>query len=104
MRWFWDHYVPDAAERNNPLASPLRAPSLHGLPPAIVVTVEYDPLRHEGERYADRLEGAGVTVVRHRYDGTIHGLLWMADALGEDFRRLMEDLGSDVPAVLLARS
>jgi len=104
MRWFWDHYVPNAAERDNPLASPLRAPSLRGLPPAIVVTVEYDPLRDEGDRYADRLEEAGVTVLRHRYAGTIHGFLWMADALRDDFRRLMDDLASDVPTLLKARS
>jgi acetyl esterase len=103
MRWFWDHYVPDAGERDNSLASPLRAPSLHGLPPAIVITVEYDPLRDEGERYADRLEEARVTVVRHRYAGTIHGFLWIAEALPDDFRRLMDDLASDVRALLHGR-
>jgi acetyl esterase len=103
MRWFWDHYVADPAQRDDPLASPLRAPSVHGLPPAIVITVEYDPLRDEGERYADRLEEAGVAVARHRYPGTIHGLLWMADALSDDFRRLMDDLAHDVTASLRAR-
>jgi acetyl esterase len=103
MRWFWDQYVPDRALRGDPFASPLRAPSLQGLPPAIVVTVEYDPLRDEGERYADRLEQAGVTVVRHSYPGTIHGFLWMAGALTDDFRRMMDDLAHDVPALLSAR-
>ena len=103
MRWFWDHYVADRSQRDDPLASPLRAPSLQGLPPAIVVTVEYDPLRDEGDRYADRLEQAGVTVVRHSYPGTIHGFLWMAGALTDDFRRLMNDLAHDVPALLSAR-
>ena len=67
MRCFWDNYAPDAAQRGDPLAAPLRATSLHDLPPAIVVTAGYDPLRDEGERYADRLEEAGITVIRHRY-------------------------------------
>jgi acetyl esterase len=100
MRWFWDQYVPALADRDNPLASPLRAAGLHGLPPAIVVTVDYDPLRDEGERYADRLEAAGVAVRRHRYPGSIHGFLWMADALSHDFGRLMADLASDIPNLL----
>ena len=100
MRWFWNNYVPELSQRDNPLASPLRAASLRDLPPAIVVTAEYDPLRDEGERYADRLEDAGVTVRRHSYSGTIHGFLWMADTLPEDFRRLMDDLADDVPALL----
>jgi acetyl esterase len=100
MRWFWNNYVPDPAQRNDPLAAPLRAESLRDVPPAIVVTAEYDPLRDEGERYADRLEEAGVTVRRRSYRGTIHGFLWMADALSDDFRQLMEDLSQDVPALL----
>jgi acetyl esterase len=100
MRWFWDHYVPDAAQRDNPLAAPLRAPSLHNLPPAIVVTAGYDPLRDEGERYADRLEEAGVPVIRRRYPATIHGFLWMAGALTDDFRQLMDDLATDVQTIL----
>ena len=65
MRWFWDNYVPDEAQRNDPLAVPLRATALDGLPPAIVVTARYDPLRDEGERYADRLEESGIIVLRH---------------------------------------
>lgn len=103
MRWFWDNYLPDPARRDDPLAAALQAVSLHDLPPAIVVTAGYDPLRDEGERYADRLAHDGVTVVRHSYPSTIHGFLWMAGALTDDFRRLMADLGADVSALLAGR-
>ena len=103
MRWFWDNYVPDQAQRNNPLAAPLRSVALDGLPPAVVVTAGYDPLRDEGERYADRLEESGVIVLRHCYRSTIHGFLWMAGALTDDFRQLINDLGADVSALLSAR-
>lgn len=104
MRWFWDQYVPDPAQRDEPLAAPLRATNLEGLPPAIVVTAEYDPLRDEGERYADRLEDAAVRVIRHRYPGAIHGFLWIKEALSQDFDALMSDLATDVPRMLQGNS
>jgi acetyl esterase len=100
MRWFWDNYLSHPGQRDDPLAAPLRALNLQSLPPAVVVTAGYDPLRDEGERYADRLEEAGVTVIRRSYPSTIHGFLWMAGALTDDFRRLMDDLAADVPALL----
>ena len=73
MRWFWDHYLRGPADSDNPYVSPLRAKDLAGLPPAVVLTAEYDPLRDEGEAFADRLTEAGVPVVRKRFDSQIHG-------------------------------
>jgi acetyl esterase len=74
MKYGWDLYAPDAKMRDNPYVSPLRASNeqLKGLPPALVITAENDPLRDEGEAYARKLEEVGVKVTAVRYDGTIH--------------------------------
>lgn len=81
MAWFWEQYLGDTSKGEDPLASPIRAGNLSGLPPATVITAEFDPLRDEGEAYAERLSAAGVPVEMRRWDGIIHGFFGMADAL-----------------------
>ncbi|GAC1596499.1 MAG: alpha/beta hydrolase fold domain-containing protein [Acidimicrobiales bacterium] len=80
MSWFWDHYA-DPADRTDPKAAPLRAPDLTNLPPAMIVTGEFDPLRDEGDAYAEALAAAGVSVAHLRARGHLHTSVTMVDVI-----------------------
>jgi acetyl esterase len=101
MRWFWGHYLDGATDEPDWRASPLRAQSLANLPPALVVTAEFDPLRDDGRHYADRLRAEGVKVTYTEYQGMIHGFYWMQGVLDQS-RRLHEEIASEVRAALRA--
>ena len=75
MIWFWNHYLQSGANLDDPYLCPLRARNLQGLPPALVLTAEYDPLRDEGRNLAQRLKAAGVNVEYRHYADQMHGFL-----------------------------
>lgn len=79
MKWFWNNYAPNSAIRKESTISPLHASidQLSGLPPALVITDEFDVLRDEGENYAHKLMQAGVSVTATRYLGTIHDFMML---------------------------
>lgn len=79
--WFWGHYLADPADGDSPYASPLKAADLGGLPPALMMTAEYCPLRDEGEAYVDALRRAGGQVEFHPYQDLPHGFLALAAIL-----------------------
>jgi acetyl esterase len=81
VHWYWDNYLAAPEDGTHPLASPLRAADHTGLPPALVITAEYDPLRDEAEDYARRLRECGVPAVTTRYPGTAHGFFTMSGTL-----------------------
>ncbi len=108
LDWFAGHHIPDGADRADQRLSPLLAGSLAGLPPAIVVTGGFDPLRDSGEAYAVRLREAGVTVEYREYPDLIHGFMSWAglvpsagaalDEIGKLISRMAEEKEAALPA------
>jgi acetyl esterase len=96
VQWFWSSYLGNPGDAANPLASILRA-ELAGLPTMTVVTAEFDPLRDEGEAFADRLRTAGVTVLARRYAGMIHGFAGMPH-MTSAAERALRDIATDIQA------
>lgn len=83
VRYYWYEYLTNEVDGLDPYASPIRAASLAGLPPALVILAEHDPLRDEGAAYAARLESEGVPVTVTLYDGMFHSFVTFLDALPE---------------------
>ncbi|MFI5584669.1 alpha/beta hydrolase [Amycolatopsis sp. NPDC051758] len=91
MKWFEGHYVPEGTDLTDPRLSPLRAADLSGLPPALVVTAGFDPLRDEGEAYAKKLAEAGVDVALRRHEDLIHGFINFT-GVGSRFREALAEM------------
>lgn len=90
MEWFRDCYLTSEQDKLNPLLSPYLYENFSDLPPALVITAEYDPLRDEGEDYSKKLAEAGVDVESVRYDGTIHGFISMAVVINKGKEALVK--------------
>jgi acetyl esterase len=91
MEWFRGLYLDDLAQATDPRVSPLLASDLSGLPPALIFTAGFDPLRDEGQAYADKLAAAGVKTVHREFDSLIHGFVGMRGAL-QAAARAMDDM------------
>jgi len=102
MAWFIEQYVREEADKLDPRCSPLLAKSLGGLPPALVITAEYDVLRDEGEAYARRLISDGVRTTLTRYTGMIHGAFQMHGMLDAG-RAMLEQAGDALRSALAPR-
>jgi acetyl esterase len=90
MEYFIGHYLATPEDGENPNASPLLAGDLSGLPPALIQTAEFDPLRDEGEDYGRAMRAAGVDVTVTRYDGALHGMLCFTTVLPQS-REMLEE-------------
>jgi len=94
MKWFWNYFINDESEADDPYVSPLRAENLGELPPAMIITAGYDPLRDEGEAYGWRLQEAGVNVSLSRYPGMTHAFIRMTAVLDKANEALAEVAGT----------
>ncbi len=94
ITWFWKQYLRTPADRKDPRIAPALAKSLKGLPPALIVTAEFDPLRDEGEAYGEKLRAAGVLVSVTRYEGMIHGFVSMYEVLDKGKQAIDESAGA----------
>ena len=101
MAWYWEHYVEKEDDRRHPYASPSWAADLSGLPPALIITAEFDVLRDEGEAYARQLEAAGVSVKLSRYHGMIHGFIRRYPFFDQG-RAAIEEIGCELRTSMAA--
>ena len=99
MDYFWGHYLARPEDGRHPHASPIKAESLAGLPPAMVITAECDPIRDQGEAYAQRLRESGVPVLLKRYEGAIHVFFNLAGVI-DSGKQAIEDAGAALRAAL----
>ena len=83
MPWFWNYYLESESQKNDKYVAPLLADNLSGLPPAIVITAENDPLRDEGMQYAEKLSNAGVSVEAQTFSGVTHEFFGLAGAVSK---------------------
>lgn len=97
MVWFTNHYIETETDRKHPHLSPVHAEDLSNLPPALIITAEFDPLRDEGEALAAKLKAAGVPVTQTRYDGMIHGFFQMPAVLAQG-RQAIEEVATALKA------
>jgi acetyl esterase len=102
MKWLRRQYLTGQSDADDWRASPMRAPDLSGLPPAHVITVEFDPLRDEGEAYAVRLSASGVEATVKRYDGQIHASATNLAGIMDAGRTVIEEAGMRLRQVFRA--
>jgi acetyl esterase len=102
MVHYWQQYLRNEADSNNPYASPVRAENLKGLPPAFILTAQYDPLRDEGQAYAQRLRDAGVPALVHNYDGLIHGF-WSMGSFLEQTQSIRQEVSQVLRSAFVER-